>query len=84
MYQKKVDELLLRFAFMETLVDKENRINFLKNFIDILKIYIVELENYSALEIENLPFHGKLAFQHGIDSYKSTLKWCENSITQLK
>jgi DNA-binding PadR family transcriptional regulator len=81
---KRTDELLLRFGFMESLIDKENRINFLKNFIDILKIYIVELENYKALEGKNMPLHGKLAFQHGIDSYKTTLKWCKNSITQLK
>ena len=80
---KKTDELLLRFGFMEALIEKEQRINFLKSFQDLLMTYIKELEAFYNKEAINMPLHGRLAFQYGIDSNKTTLKWCEKAISQL-
>ena len=81
--EKKTNELLLRFAFMENLVDKKQKINFLTSFRNLLNIYIKELQGYYNKESENMPLHGRLAFQYGIDSNKTTLKWCKNAISQL-
>ena len=81
--EKKTDELLLRFAFMETLVNKEKKIDFLTTFRDLLKVYIKELQVFYCSESESMPLPGRLAFQHGIDSNKTTLKWCKKAITQL-
>ena len=30
-----------------------------------------------------MPLHGRLAFQYGIDSSKTTLKWCKKAIAQI-
>lgn len=81
--EKKMDELLLRFAFMEKLIDKDHRINYLKSLSTILDLYIIELEAYYKMESEKMPLHGKLAFQYGIDSNKTALKWCEKALFQL-
>lgn len=81
--EKKTDELLLRFAFMEALVDKEQKIIFLTSFRDLLNIYIKELQAFYNKESNNTPLHGRLAFQYGIDSNKTTLKWCKKAISQL-
>jgi len=81
--EKKMDELLLRFAFMEKLIDKDHRINYLKSLSAILQVYIPELEAYYSIEGEKMPLHGKLAFQYGIDSNKTALKWCEKAISQI-
>ena len=81
--EKKTDELLLRFAFMETLTDKKQRITFLISFRDKLTIYIKELQTFYKTESNNMPLHGRLAFQYGIDSNKTTLKWCKKAISQL-
>jgi len=80
---KKTDELLLRFGFMEALIEKEQRINFLTSFHDILTVYIKELQAFYSKESNNMPLHGRLAFQYGIDSNKTTLKWCKKAISQL-
>lgn len=80
---KKTDELLLRFGFMEALVDKKQRINFLTSFHAILIIYIKELQAFYNKEVNNMPLHGRLAFQYGVDSNKTTLKWCKKAIAQL-
>ena len=81
--EKKTDELLLRFAFMEFLVDKKQKIIFLTSFRDLLIIYIKELQTYYTKESNTMPLHGRLAFQYGIDSNKTTLKWCKKAISQL-
>ena len=81
--EKKTDELLLRFGFMGTLVDKKQKINFLTSFRDLLNIYIKELQAYYTKESNNMPLHGRLAFQYGIDSNKTTLKWCKKAISQI-
>lgn len=81
--ERKTDELLLRFAFMETLVDYNQKLDFLTSFRELLRTYIKELKNFYSNESGNMPLHGRLAFQHGIDSNEATLKWCKKAITQL-
>ena len=81
--EKNIDELLLRFAFMETLVNKEQKMAFLTAFRDRLKVYIKELKKYYDQEANEMPLHGKLALQHGIDSAKVTLNWCKKALTRL-
>jgi len=80
---KKTDELLLRFAFMEALVDKKQKIIFLTTFRDLLNSYVKELQTYYNNESDKMPLHGRLSFQYGIDSSKTTLKWCKKAISQL-
>lgn len=81
---KKTNELLLRFGFMESLVDKKQKINFLTSFHNLLNIYIKELQAFYNKESNNMPLHGRLAFQFGIDSNKTTLKWCKKAISQIE
>jgi len=80
---KKTDELLLRFAFMEALVDKKQKIIFLTTFRDLQNSYVKELQTYYNNESDKMPLHGRLSFQYGIDSSKTTLKWCKKAISQL-
>jgi DNA-binding PadR family transcriptional regulator len=81
--EKKTDELLLRFAFMEVLVNKKQKIIFLTSFRDLLNIYIKELQTYYQKESNKMPLHGRLAFQYGIDSNNTTLKWCKKALSQI-
>lgn len=81
--QKKTDELLLRFGFMETLVAKKERIHFLTSFHSLLHECIKELQEFYTKESNTMPLHGRLAFQFGIDSNKTALKWCKKAIAQL-
>ena len=78
--EKKLDELLLRFAFMENLVSKQQKIQFLHALQDLLKNYVQELQGYYSKESDQMPLHARLAFQHGIETNKTTLKWCKKTI----
>ncbi len=80
--QKRIHVLLLRFSFMETLIRKNQKIDFLISFRDLLKIYIQELQDFTQ-QTNDMQLHGKLAVQHGIDSYKTTLKWCKMALLQI-
>ena len=80
--EKNTGELMLRFGFMETL-EKEQRIHFLSSIHDLIKIHIKGLEAFYYKEAKNMPLHGRLAFQFGIDSNKTTLKWCKKAISQI-
>ena len=81
--EKKTDELFLRFAFMDMLVDYKHKIIFLKSFRDLLSSYIGELQEYHRNESDNMLLHGRLAFEHGIESYKTTLKWIKKALLQI-
>ncbi len=81
--EQRTHELLLKFAFMENLISEKDITNFLTTFRDLLKEYIQELQKYYDKEANNMPLHGRLAFQHGIESSKVTLKWCKKSLVQL-
>ena len=78
--EKKIDELLLRFAFMEILADKKEKITFLSSFRDLLHAYIQGLQTFFNIECNTMPLHGRLAFQYGIDSNKTSLKWCKKTL----
>jgi DNA-binding PadR family transcriptional regulator len=81
---KNLNDLFLRFAFMENLLNKEAQLGFLSSFQDILKTYIKSLQEYHKREYEVMPLNARLAFEHGIASYTTTLKWCGKTISTLK
>ena len=80
----KRDELFLRFAFMEPLIDKKQIINFLKSYHELLIIYIDNRIEYSKKDEHSMSQTARLVFEHGTESHKSTLKWCENAIKEIK
>ncbi|MCW5517149.1 PadR family transcriptional regulator [Muriicola sp. Z0-33] len=81
--EKRIDELLLRFAFMETLVDKKQKLLFLTTFSDYLSRYIKELKQHYHQQANEMPLHGKLALQHGVDTAMVTLKWCKKALIEI-
>ena len=52
--EKKTHELLLRFAFMETLVENKQKIDFLTSFRDLLDSYIKELQEFYSNESKSI------------------------------
>lgn len=79
---KNPNELLLRFAFMDNTVPK-NKKKFLESYKKELVGYIDELKKFHSEESATMPLNGRLAFEHGIQSYKATLKWVESVLITL-
>ena len=81
--EKKNHEVLLRFAFMDTLVSRKEKITFLKSFETFQAEYVNELQSFLNEAAKNMPFHGRMAFEYGIASSKTTLKWCKKVIKEI-
>ncbi len=77
---KDCDGIILRFAFMDSISDNTTKITFLESFRDALTTYLTQLQEFHSQEKDNLPLHGRLAFEYGIDSYTTTLKWCKKTL----
>jgi DNA-binding PadR family transcriptional regulator len=78
----RMDQLMLRFAFMSPLVGREATCAFLEQFIDVLASHVSSLHAVSRT-FENDPLEGVLALQQGIESYECKLKWARNALSVL-
>lgn len=81
--RKGIDLLVLKFAFMDPLLNKEQKLAYLNVMKVKVQHYIHELEAYFEQEKGSMPINGRLAFQHGLLSYNSTLTWCKFAIKNL-
>ncbi|MGC3945677.1 MAG: PadR family transcriptional regulator [Chryseolinea sp.] len=72
---KGLDTLSLKIAFLDHADDTRKRSKFLSALAQALQQYIIELEDYYKSASGKMPKGGKLAYEHGIESYKQTLKW---------
>jgi len=82
--ERNREELFLRFAFMETLLTREQKLHFLQSFQRLLKTYLKELKAFHESEGSNLPTHGRLSFEHGMATCRTTLNWCKKTINYFK
>ena len=60
--EKNMDEVFLRFGFMDVLATRKQKIKFLESLQDHLDIYISELQSFHKMEAKTMPLHGRLAF----------------------
>jgi len=75
--------LLLRFAFMDVLASKGDKRKFLKSFLEAVNQYTAELEAYHLAEASTMPPSGRQAFEHGLESNRSTARWINNILSSL-
>lgn len=74
----RMDQLMLRFAFMTPLVGRAATCGFLDQLIEAISSYLHTLREISG-ELANEPPEGVLALQHGIAAYESTLEWARHA-----
>jgi len=72
----RVDELMLRFAFLDGNVDRSDTLRFLEEFEHDLNGYLQELrEHEKTFDAKLRSSTGYLAFKNGVDSYHTQLQW---------
>lgn len=80
----RLDELLLRFAFMEYLPDPERTCQFLEGLARELDGYIEDLERQlKALPPGPTP-HGRLALECGIESQRAHSRWARRALKAFR
>ena len=48
-----------------------------------LEKYLRELEHYYRNEGANMPINGRVAFDHGLMSYRTSIEWCIKTREEL-
>ena len=77
------DELFIRFAFMEPLIDKTQIVSFLNSYHDLLIIYIDKRQEFSKNDVHSMTLTARQVFEYGTESQKSALKWCKKTINEM-
>ena len=72
----RLDQTLLRFAFLDGNVQRPVTLNFVEQFERELAAYVRELRNHEkAFPPETRLSTGYLAFKSGVESYQARLEW---------
>jgi DNA-binding PadR family transcriptional regulator len=75
-----MDELLLRFAFMDSVIERSVLIEFLRALERELKSYVPTLREYLKSEQSKMPTSGRLALECGIRGYEAQLRWVRDAL----
>ncbi len=76
---KRMNEVLLKFAFMEDLLSKEERLHFLKELSRYLQESLDQLQLFHQTQGQHLALHGRLALENGIAGQKAHLRWAKHA-----
>ena len=75
----RLDEVMLRFAFMGGLVDDATTHRFLADLAALLEAHVAGLETYLAV-MPAEPRHGRLALESGIAQYSGLAAWARRAV----
>ncbi len=79
----RMDDLLLRFAFMDELAGRERTLQFLEEFRTETTSHSRSLRKYLD-EIKGfIPPAGRLAMENGIDNYQMNARWAKRAAGEL-
>jgi DNA-binding PadR family transcriptional regulator len=81
---RNLDQLLVRFGFMDETVGVEGSAALLRQMESGLAAYLPELQTFLATHGPAMPLSGRLALESGISSYKSFLVWSRYALRQYE
>lgn len=76
---RRIDELLLRFAFMDRHLDAASVDRFLGELAGRVSAYVNELRAYARSAAGPPSSTGSLALEHGIAAYRATAQWARRA-----
>lgn len=82
--ERRMDELMLRFAFHATLDSRAATLRFLGSFLEEVEKYVGELDRQRGLFPEGTPLHPRLALAAGIEQYRACARWARKAIKRIE
>lgn len=79
-----IDELMLRFSFMEQGIGEEAAVRFLKSLQTQLQAYIPSLREFLIAHQGDMPRSGRLALDSGARGYETLLEWSKDAIASYE
>jgi len=78
----RMDELLLRFSFMDQTAGQAAAVRFLRDLTRELRRYTPALRKYLKANARQMPLSGMLALESGARSYEELLRWSKSSLSK--
>ena len=78
-----MDDLMLRFAFMDPIVGRERTVQFLHEFRAAVEEHVRSLKEFAATAAGQMPPCGRLAMEQGIETYEIQARWAKRAIEEL-
>jgi DNA-binding PadR family transcriptional regulator len=79
-----MDDLMMRFAFMDGVVGRQMTVRFLRDFAARIDAHAADLRRYLEGARSILPACGRLAMESGIQSYEMNAQWARRAIQELQ
>ncbi len=79
----RLDDLMLRFAFMDDIVGRKYTLKFLEQFLAEIESYVSLLKQYHDQAGRNIPACSRLAMENGINNYQMNARWAKQAIKEL-
>lgn len=81
---KHLGEVLLKFAFMESLLPLDKRLTFLAQLAERIEKSLVWLTTIHSDYSDTMSLHSKLALENGIEGQKAHLRWAKHAYKTLQ
>jgi DNA-binding PadR family transcriptional regulator len=81
---RHLDDLMMRFAFMDGLMGREQTVQFLQDFASQIDGYVAVLRGYLGSVEDIMPPCGRLALENGIQGYEMNAQWARRAIEELQ
>ena len=82
--ERRMDELMLRFAFHWVIDDRAETLRFLRRLTEEVEEYVEELGRQRRLFPEETPLHPRLALAAGIEQYRACARWARRAIKEFE
>lgn len=79
-----MDDLMLRFAFMDPIAGREATLRFLREFAAGIEAHVTGLQSYLDGVRDMMPVCGRLALESGIQNYETNARWARRAIEELQ
>jgi len=79
-----MDDLMLRFAFMDEITGRASTVQFLRQFLAALEAHLRSLRTYFIEVKDHILPCGRLAMESGIQGYEASAKWTRRAIKELQ
>ena len=79
-----MDDLMMRFAFMDGVVGHKETLRFLRDFAARIDAHVADLRRYFEGARSILPACGRLAMENGIQNYEMNARWARRAIQELQ
>jgi DNA-binding PadR family transcriptional regulator len=79
----RLDQLLLRFAYMEHFVPRAHLVRFLLAFNKAMEAYVGELKRYYARSKATMTPVGRLALENGVEAFSAHQRWGKRALAAI-